>query len=263
MCADDTAELYAVQSVDMAFPEGLAVLDVLLQHVIGESGVAKLKRHGIVHAVACDLLDQKIVGLLGTAGFAEHGELTVSGRDDRLDVENAASESGSAGNAAALPQVLEGVDHGDQGDLITLLSQMLSELVEPHPFRGAAKRILRENSGSDRNIHAVHDADVRKILRCNAGALICTRQARGDCDHNRLFTSVLELLENFNERIRCRLACLGELFAGDQLLIKSLLIYRDAVNIIRLTKRHGKRYNGKFTAIFLRNIYCGIDNDLN
>ena len=139
---------------------------------------------------------------------------------------------------------------------------MLSELVEPHPFRGAAKRILRENSGSDRNIHAVHDADVRKILRCNAGALICTRQARGDCDHNRLFTSVLELLENFNERIRCRLACLGELFAGDQLLIKSLLIYRDAVNIIRLTKRHGKRYNGKFTAIFLSNIHCGIDNDL-
>ena len=79
MCADDTAELYAVQSVDMAFPEGLAVLDVLLQHVIGESGVAKLKRHGIVHAVACDLLDQQIVGLLGTAGFAEHGEFTVPG----------------------------------------------------------------------------------------------------------------------------------------------------------------------------------------
>ena len=131
----------------MAFPEALAVLDVLAQHLVGETGVAELQRHGEIDAVVADLLDEEVVGLLGSAGLAQNGELTVSARDNRLDVEDAARERSGTGDAAALAQVLERVDHGNQADFITFLAQVERQLVETHAVCGAAQCVFCKNAG--------------------------------------------------------------------------------------------------------------------
>jgi len=78
MGANHTAHHRAGQIFQVPLPESRAVLDILLQQGIAQSGIAQ--QHGLVKihtAGFCNFLDQQIVGLSGAPGFTQHFDFPV------------------------------------------------------------------------------------------------------------------------------------------------------------------------------------------
>ena len=66
-----SANLYDIGNWYSAFPQWTAVFDIFVHKNSGTSGVAKKDRKGIVYsAISVNLLDKKVVALLGTARFS-------------------------------------------------------------------------------------------------------------------------------------------------------------------------------------------------
>ena len=85
-----------------------------------EACVAEQERHREINAIFADLLDKKVIGFFGSAGFAENCQFTISASDDRLDAQDAAGKCGCSGDPAAFFQIFESIDHSDKTDLIPL-----------------------------------------------------------------------------------------------------------------------------------------------
>ena len=118
MRPDHAAQLDAVEMIHMPLPQTAAVSDIILKELIGLPREPQKYRHRIVYTVPANLFNQEIVGFSGSSRLAQDRDFAVFDRDDRLDVQHFSRHRSGARDPAALFQVFEGVDHGDQGDLI-------------------------------------------------------------------------------------------------------------------------------------------------
>ena len=263
MCADDAAELFAAEAVHFAFPEVTALFDIFAQHLIGGACVPQKDRLFIVDAAQADLFDQEIVCLFGTPRLAEKNNVSVLHGHNGLDVEHTAGEGSGTGNSSAFFQILQSVKARQQADFIPLAHKVLCQFIQPHSLIGALLGVFSQDAGADRNIAAVDNAHVGKILRSDQGALEGAGQSGGDSDHDRFLAGIAQLFENLGKGVRRRLACLGQHAAGLQHFVKVLLAESDTVAVISFPEGDRERNDGKSTGIRRVGVYCGICNNTN
>ena len=237
----------------MTFPQLAAILDVLAHQVIAQAGVAQEERHVEVDAASLlHLLDKQVVALLRTARLAEHRNGAVLDGDHGLDGQHAAGKGRRFGDAAALLQVLQRIEQRDQADAALRIVELGGYLGRRHALLRQTYRICRQGflpDGHVRGINHVHAASPR--LRRGKRALVRARQLRGQRDDHRLVGAAgigraEHAFDNLRERERRHLAGTRKLVGLHQLLVKPVMGQVDAVQVLLIAERDGKRHNGAY-----------------
>ena len=166
-------------------------------------------------------------------------------------------------------QILQRIKQRDQADAAL-------RVVELGGYPGRRHALLRQThriggqgllpDGHVRGIHHVHAASPR--LRRGKRALVRARQLRGQRDDHRLIRAAgigrtEHALDNLRERERRYLAGARKLVGFHQLLVKPVMGQVDAVQVLLIAERDGKRHDGAYALeLALHQIGSGIGDDM-
>ena len=205
----------------MFFKRGwLGTLQVVLQvgldglHLAGRQRITGQRRHGGADAAQLFyLFEQRNVGTGQAACLAGHGYLAFLDGDERLDAQHAAGHGHSGRQAAALAQVLQVVDGGNQMQVLLGVLQVGGDLHQ-RPTGGAQLHSQPyQQPFAQADVGAVHEQHVVHVDKVSgqSGALPGAGQLMGQEDAQHLVPGSGGVLIEPLEQLRAGLAGGGQL----------------------------------------------------
>ena len=206
------------QLLHIALPQHCAVGNVLLQQGITETCVTQHQGLVEIHTAGLlNLLDQQVIALLGAPGLAQDFDLAVLNADNRLDVQQTAGESNGLGDAAALFQIFQGVQHGNQPHLFTLAHQLPGDLLGAETPVQQLQGVLHQDGAAQGDGLAVHHMDLSlKFFGGNHRTLVGTGQlgSAGQAHHFTVFFERFFKSVSAGATISIKVLSLGEELAS-------------------------------------------------
>ena len=244
-------------------PESRGIRDIFLQQPVAETRIAQQQRLAEIHTAGlADFLDQQIVSLFGTPGFAQHFDSAVFDADHGLDVQQSSGKGHGGRDPSALFQIFQSIQHGNQTDLFPLLKQLPCDFLGIQTFFRLFQGILDQNGTAQCDGTAVHHMNFAGIVsRGNDGALVCAGKLgrTGDADH--LMTRSHRLFKSFGKNTRIGLAGGGQFVALHQHFIKHFAVDGHTVDKLPVSEADGQGDDLHLRRSFGQQICCGIHND--
>ena len=219
MGADDAADL-AHQRLGKAEIVHQIGLDGV--HLAGADGVTGQRREtGIDAAQLLDLLEEGDVCAGQTPGLAGHGDFALLDGDEGLDAQHPAGHGDGGGQTAALAQILQVVDGGDEVQVLLGVLEGGGDLDGGLAFIPQVCGHTHQQTLAEADIGAVHEEDVVHVGQVcgQLRTLIGAGQLMGQEDAHDLVSGGSSLGVELFEQLRAGLTGGGQLFAAGHVLV--------------------------------------------
>ena len=263
--ADDTADggdgsLGIAEHLGAFCQEGLQI--VIIQTAVGGA-------HGLTEVDAAGLgnqIPQLLVRSLGATGLTHVLHHTVLDGDDGLNVQHGAHHGGGGADAAALLQILQGIQTGVDADIVLDLVQALGDGGGIQTLVCQSDAVLEQQALADGGGHGIHHKDLAlEFLGGDAGGLVGAGELGGQGDDHGGVTIVDDLLHSLLPGGGSDLAGGGVLLlAGGQHFVELLVAQVHGIGEFLLAEADGQRdmNNGQLLAFTGQHVGCGINDEL-